>query len=152
MGVPGQDLRFGFATPSERAWINGGSPTKGFLSNVAVGPFEDSFNNWAGDAWADWLFMLALAGLGVALILGIGMRIAAVSGTILMLLMWAAEWPLAKHTSTGELTGSNNPIVDYHIIYARVLIALAVASAGTTWGFGKIWAKIPFVKRNRWLI
>jgi thiosulfate dehydrogenase (quinone) large subunit len=96
--------------------------------------------------------MLALAVLGVALILGIGMRIAAVSGTILMLLMWAAEWPLAKHTSTGELTGSNNPIVDYHIIYALVLIALAVASAGTTWGFGKIWAKIPFVKRNRWLI
>jgi thiosulfate dehydrogenase [quinone] large subunit len=28
----------GYATPSARAWINGGSPTKGFLSNVAVGP------------------------------------------------------------------------------------------------------------------
>src|SRR5829696_1447309 len=26
---------FGYATPSARAWIHGGSPTKGFLSNVA---------------------------------------------------------------------------------------------------------------------
>jgi thiosulfate dehydrogenase (quinone) large subunit len=143
---------WGYATASERAWINGGSPTKGFLRNVAVGPFEDTFNSWAGDAWADWLFMLALLGVGVALILGVGMRLAAVSGTILMLLMWAAEWPLAKHTSAGEPTMSTNPIVDYHIIYALVLIVLALTSAGTTWGFGKIWAKIPFVNRNRWLI
>ena len=143
---------WGYATPSERAWINDGSPTKGFLSNVAVGPFESTFNGWAGDAWADWLFMLALVGVGVAVILGVGMRLAAVSGTILMLFMWVAEWPLAKHTSAGELSGSTNPIVDYHIIYALALIVLAVAGAGRTWGFGKIWAKIPFVKRNPWLI
>jgi thiosulfate dehydrogenase (quinone) large subunit len=142
---------WGYATPSARAWINGGSPTKGFLSNVAVGPFESTFNGWAGDAWADWLFMLGLLGIGVALFLGVGMRLAAVSGTVLMLFMWAAEWPLAKHTSAGELSGSSNPIVDSHIIYALVLIILAMTSAGTVWGFGKVWAKIPFVKRNRWL-
>jgi hypothetical protein len=39
---------FGYATPAERAWINGGSPTKGFLSRVAVGPFESTFHAWAG--------------------------------------------------------------------------------------------------------
>jgi thiosulfate dehydrogenase [quinone] large subunit len=33
----------GYATPAERAWINGGSPTKGFLSRVAVGPLEGTF-------------------------------------------------------------------------------------------------------------
>jgi thiosulfate dehydrogenase [quinone] large subunit len=38
----------GYATPAARAWINGGSPTKGFLSNVAVGPFESTFHAWAG--------------------------------------------------------------------------------------------------------
>lgn len=27
----------GYATPGARAWINGGSPTKGFLSNVDIG-------------------------------------------------------------------------------------------------------------------
>ena len=142
----------GYATPAARAWINGGSPTKGFLSNVAVGPFEDTFHAWSGVAWADWLFMVGLLGIGIALILGIGLRIAAVSGTLLMVLMWAAEWPLAKFTSAGEPSMSVNPIVDYHIIYALALIALAVTYAGHTWGLGMLWARLPFVQRHRWLI
>jgi thiosulfate dehydrogenase [quinone] large subunit len=142
----------GYATPSARAWINGGSPTKGFLSRVAVGPLEGTFHAIAGAAWADWLFMLGLLAIGVALILGIGLRVAAVSGTLMLLLMWAAEWPLAKFTSAGEPSMSTNPIVDYHIIYALALIALAVTFAGNVWGLGKLWAKLPFVQRNRWLI
>jgi thiosulfate dehydrogenase (quinone) large subunit len=142
----------GYATPSARAWINGGSPTKGFLSRVAVGPFESTFHTWAGAPWADWLFMLGLLGIGIALILGIGLRIAAVSGTVMMLLMWAAEWPLAKVTSAGEPSMSTNPIVDYHIVYALVLIPVAMTYAGNTWGLGRLWAKLPFVQRNRWLL
>jgi thiosulfate dehydrogenase [quinone] large subunit len=142
----------GYATPAERAWVNGGSPTKGFLSRVAVGPFESTFHTWAGAAWADWLFMIGLLGIGIALTLGIGLRIAAVSGTVMMVLMWAAEWPLDKLTSAGEPSMSTNPIVDYHIIYALALIALAVTYAGHTWGLGRLWAKLPFVQRNRWLI
>jgi thiosulfate dehydrogenase [quinone] large subunit len=142
----------GYATPAARAWINGGSPTKGFLSRVAVGPFEETFHTIAGAAWADWLFMAGLLGIGIALVLGIGLRISAVSGTLMMLAMWAAEWPLAKVTSAGEPSMSTNPIVDYHIIYALALIALALTYAGHTWGLGKLWAKLPFVARNRWLI
>jgi thiosulfate dehydrogenase (quinone) large subunit len=143
---------FGYATPAARAWINGGSPTKGFLSRVAVGPFEETFHSWAGATWADWLFMLGLLGIALALILGIGLRAAAVSGTVMMLLMWAAEWPLARFTSAGEPSMSTNPIVDYHIIYALVLIALALTYAGHTWGLGRLWARLPLVQRNRWLI
>ena len=142
----------GYATPSAKAWINGGSPTKGFLSNVAVGPFQDTFHAWAGAAWADWLFMAGLLSIGLALILGIGLRAAAVSGTLMMVLMWAAEWPLAKLTSAGEPSMSTNPIVDYHLIYALALIALAVTYAGHTWGLGRWWARLPFVQRHRWLI
>ena len=142
----------GYATPAARAWINGGSPTRGFLSNVAVGPFESTFHSWAGAAWADWVFMLGLLGIGIALILGIGLRAAAVSGTLMMVLMWAAEWPLDKLTSAGEPSMSTNPIVDYHIIYSLALIALALTYAGHTWGLGRLWAKLPFVQRNRWLI
>ena len=142
----------GYATPAARAWINGGSPTEGFLSRVAVGPFESTFHAWAGAAWADWLFMAGLLGIGVALVLGIGLRVAAVSGTVMMLLMWAAEWPLARFTSAGEPSMSTNPIVDYHIIYALALIALALTYAGHTWGLGRLWARLPFVQRHRWLI
>jgi thiosulfate dehydrogenase [quinone] large subunit len=142
----------GYATPAERAWINGGSPTKGFLSRVAVGPFESTFHTIAGAPWADWLFMLGLLGIGIALVLGIGLRIAAVTGTVMMLLMWAAEWPLDKLTSAGEPSMSTNPIVDYHIIYALALIALTVTFAGNVWGLGRRWAGLPFVQRYRWLI
>jgi thiosulfate dehydrogenase [quinone] large subunit len=143
---------FGYATPSAKAWINGGSPTKGFLSGVEVGPFESTFHSWAGTTWADWLFMLGLLGIGVALLLGVALRAAAASGTVMMLLMWAAEWPLAKHTSAGAPSMSTNPIVDYHIVYALVLIALVVTYAGNTWGLGRRWARLPFVQRNRWLL
>jgi thiosulfate dehydrogenase (quinone) large subunit len=143
---------FGYATPSARAWINGGSPTKGFLGRVAVGPFESTFHSWAGATWADWLFMLGLLAIGIALILGIGLRIAAVSGTVMMLLMWAAEWPLARYTSAGEPSMSTSPIIDYHIVYALALIVVALTYAGATWGLGRMWARLPFVQRNRWLL
>jgi thiosulfate dehydrogenase [quinone] large subunit len=143
---------FGYATPSARAWINGGSPTKGFLSNVEAGPFQSFFHNIAGDPWADWLFMLGLLGIGLAFVLGIGMRIAAGAGAAMMALMWIAEWPLAKTTSGGEPSGSTNPITDYHFIYAVTGIVLALTYAGHTWGLGKWWASLPFVQNNRWLI
>jgi thiosulfate dehydrogenase (quinone) large subunit len=142
----------GYATPSARAWINGGSPTKGFLSGVEMGPLASTFHSWAGTTWADWLFMLGLLGIGVALLLGVALRAAAASGTVMMLLMWAAEWPLARHTSAGAPSMSTNPIVDYHLIYALVLIAVAVTYAGNTWGLGRRWARLPFVQHNRWLL
>jgi thiosulfate dehydrogenase [quinone] large subunit len=141
----------GYATPSERAWLNGGSPTKGFLGSLDHGPFASMFQSWAGAGWADWLFMLGLAGVGVAVVLGIGLRIAAVSGTLMMLLMWTAEWPLARFTDAGQPTMSTNPIIDYHIIYALVLIVAALTAAGNTWGFGKAWANLDLVKKNTWL-
>jgi thiosulfate dehydrogenase [quinone] large subunit len=141
----------GYATPSANAWINGGSPTQGFLGHLDHGPLASMFQSWAGDAWADWLFMLGLAGIGIALLLGIGLRITAVAGTIMLLLMWAAEWPLDRFTNAGEPTMSTNPIIDDHIIYALVLIVLAVVAAGNVWGFGRMWARLRFVKDNHWL-
>ena len=69
-------------------------------------PSQSIFNNIAGTWWADWLFMLGLLTIGVALILGIGLRFAAIAGSIMMVLMWAAEWPLAQFTSAGAASGS----------------------------------------------
>ena len=135
---------FGYATPAAKAWINGGSPTKGFLASVDAGPFQSFFHTIAGTPVADWGFMIGLLGIGLALILGVGMRVAAVAGTAMMALMWLAEWPLAK--------GSSNPIVDYHVIYALGAIVLALTYAGHTWGLGRLWARIPLVQKNRWLI
>jgi thiosulfate dehydrogenase [quinone] large subunit len=148
------DKLFGwhYATQSGKGWIDGGSPTKGFLSAVAVGPMQSTFHSWAGTGWADWLFMIGLLAIGLALVSGVALRLAAVAGTAMMALMWIAEWPLAQHLSTGALSMSSNPIVDYHVVFAAVLITLAVTSAGATWGLGRIWARLPFVSRNHWLL
>ena len=142
----------GYATPSDKSWINGGSPTKGFLSGVDVGPFQGTFHNIAGDWWANWLFMLGLLGIGVALILGIGLRLAAGAAVLMMALMWFAEFPLAQHNSAGEATHSTNPITDYHFLYAVGAIVVAATYAGHTWGLGRWWASLPLVQKHRWLI
>lgn len=131
------DKAFGFgkATTSAKAWIHGGSPTTGYLSGVK-GPFAGVFHSMAGSVWADWLFMAGLLGVGIALTLGIGMRIAAVAGGLLLVFMWAASLPLA-----------NNPFLDDHLVYAMVLVCLALLHAGDTAGFGRSWSRLPIVKR-----
>jgi len=129
-------IGLGFATPADRGWLDGGSPTTGFLKGTAENALGGFFSGLAGQAWVDWLFMLGLLGIGGALILGAGLRIAAVTGGLLMVLMWAAELPLA-----------NNPFMDDHIIYALVLAGLAVANAGDTLGIGRWWASTELVQR-----
>jgi len=142
----------GYSTPSNKAWIHGGNPTKGFLSSVDLGPFQSTYHSMAGTWWANWLFMLGMLGIGIALIAGIGLRVAAVAVVAMMGLMWFAEFPFAQHTSAGTASGSTNPLTDYHFIYAVVAVVLALTYAGHTWGLGRWWAKLSFVQRNRWLI
>ena len=130
----------GFATAAEKAWVNGGSPTTGFLK-MGVNPdspFSDVFNSMAGQAWVDWLFMLGLLGIGVALVLGVGLRIAAVSGSVLLVLMWAASIPL-----------ENNPVVDDHIVYALVLWVIAFGRR--EYSLSNWWLSNKTVKKNEWL-
>lgn len=126
--------RFGDA-----AWINGGSPTEGFLTFGVPedNPFRDTFNSIAGQTWADWLFMLGLLGIGLALLLGFAIRLAGFAGAVLYLLMWLAVLPL-----------ENNPVVDDHLTGAVVVIVLALTLAGDTLGIGKMWARIPLVRRT----
>ncbi|KAB8192032.1 DoxX family membrane protein [Nonomuraea phyllanthi] len=127
---------WGFATPAAKAWINGGSPTTGFLKGTGEHALGGFFSTLAGQAWVDWLFMAGLLGIGLALALGAGTRIAAGAGSAMLLLMWAAELPL-----------DTNPFMDEHLIYAIVLIGLALAGAGSTLGLGGM----PLVRRTPWL-
>jgi thiosulfate dehydrogenase (quinone) large subunit len=131
------DKTFGLgkATPAEGAWLDGGSPTEGYLASLE-GTFADQFSWMAGDAWADWLFMLGLLGVGVALLLGVTMRIAAAAGALLLVFMWVTALPL-----------ENNPFMDDHLVYALVLVGLAAASAGDTLGLGRVWRSVGLVQR-----
>lgn len=118
------------------AWLQGGSPTEGFLSFATDGPFAEFYQGLAGNPFVDWLFMLGLLGIGLALIFGVAMRIATISGALMMLMMWTAVLPPEHH-----------PAVDDHIIYALVLAALYVANDNQKLGLGKWWQQTSFVQK-----
>lgn len=123
--------RFGDA-----AWINGGSPTEGFLAFGAKGPFKDFYNGIAGDAWANWGFMLGLLAIGVALTLGISMRLAAAAAALMYLLMWSVV-----------LAPENNPITDDHTIGLVAVVVLGLFGAGHYLGLGSWWDKQSIARR-----
>ena len=129
-----------------QAWLNGGSPTEGFLKYGVSpdNPLHGFYNAIAGDAWTNWLFMLGLLGIGLALTFGFGMRIAAVSGAVLYAMMYLAALPWLA-------ADSNNPLVDDHVIGFIVVIVLALTLAGDTWGVGKAWAKTHLVREYPFL-
>lgn len=132
----------GFHTPHDASWINGGSPTQGFLGGAIAGgnPFAGFWQFWLNlNPFTDVLFMLGLLGIGLALVLGIGTRVAAVAGAALYLLMWLAAFPL-----------ESNPILDDHIINAVLVVALAALGAGDHVGLGMWWRKL--VHGNKYLI
>src|SRR3989338_4218589 len=86
-------LGLGFATTPEKSWLAGGSPTLGFLKFGSEGPLAGAFQAMAGNPAVDGAFMVGLLGIGVALTLGIGVRISGYTGALLMLMMWAAVLP-----------------------------------------------------------
>lgn len=118
-----------------QAWIHGGSPTTGFLGHATTGPFADFYHHLAGHALVDWAFMLGLLIVGVGLVFGIYVRLAALIGIVMLLLMWSALlWP------------TNSPGVDEHIIYALALFGIALVDENQVWGMRARWAKTALAK------
>jgi thiosulfate dehydrogenase (quinone) large subunit len=138
---PFLDKMFGLGheVPSEDAWISGGNPTEGFLSG-SVGPFSGIYHDIAGAGWVNWLFMVGLIGIAAGLLLGICMRLACAAGALLVVLMWSASLP-----------PENDLFLDDHIIFALLLIGLALVDAGSTFGLGRWWAQTNLVQRHAWL-
>ena len=96
----------GHETPVAQAWINGGNPTKGFLSG-AVAPFAGVHHDIAGAGLVNWLFMVGLIAIAAALLLGIFIRLACAAGALMVVLMWSASLP-----------PQDDVFMDNHIIYA----------------------------------
>jgi thiosulfate dehydrogenase [quinone] large subunit len=136
------DKMFGLGhdTVAAKSWLNGGSPTKGFLGSAAKGPFVGFYHALAGTGFADVMFMVGLLTIGVALILGVGMRFAAAAGAVLTVMMWTVVLP-----------PDSNPFMDDHLIYAAVLVVLALLGAGNTLGLGRAWSRTALVRRSSWL-
>ncbi|MCW3039143.1 MAG: DoxX family protein [Solirubrobacterales bacterium] len=133
-------IGLGHETPSAASWLNGGNPTKGFLSG-SIGPFSGIYHSIAGDTVVNVLFMAGLLVIGSGLLLGVYMRFACAAGALMLILMWSASLPPA-----------NNVFLDEHIIYATLLAGLALVGADRTLGLGGRWSRLPLVSRHhRWL-
>lgn len=119
-----------------KAWVNGGSPTEGFLKFGTSGPLADFYQGLAGIAWIDWLFMIGLLLIGVALIAGIAQKLATISASVMLLMMWtAALWP------------ANNPFLDDHLVYILVLWGLYINRNNSKWSLATWWRQQAIVKR-----
>jgi thiosulfate dehydrogenase [quinone] large subunit len=106
--------------------VKGGSPTYGFLTFGTQASHTGGLFDWMASSgpdsigWADIVFMAALLLGGVALMLGIGVRIAAIGGAILMVFMFLAAdvWP------------EQNPINSSHVIEMVAFLGIATVGAG----------------------
>ncbi|MEK7548438.1 MAG: hypothetical protein AAB499_00885, partial [Patescibacteria group bacterium] len=113
----------GFATEAGKAVVDGVSPTSGFLKFGVQGPFAELFQGLAGNGLVDWLYMLGMLGVGLALIFGVMTRFTSWIGVLLMLLIYLAVLP-----------PEHNPVVDEHVIYILILLALPAMKADQSLG------------------
>lgn len=122
-------------TMCSKAWLEGGSPTYGFLKMAAKGPFAEFYNGLAGNHLIDWLFMMGLLLIGFALVAGIGVKIATMTGSLLLFMMWTAVLP-----------PENNPVLDDHLVYIIALFGVYSANSSQVWGLRKWWVSQEVVK------
>lgn len=129
-------LGLGFATMPDKAWIHGVSPTAGFLQFGSKGLFAPIFHTLSGNLIIDLLFMMGLFLIGLSLIVGIGIRIACASGSLLLTLIYLSLFPPV-----------NNPLLDEHIIYIIILFGILIRSSKQSFGLAKKWSSLSVVKR-----
>ena len=139
-----EDATFTIEAFCERAWINGGHVTEGYLvyGGNPNSPFNEFFVNLGAERWTDWPFMIGLLGVGLALMLGIGTKVGAISGSLMVIFMYMTQMPV-----------STNPVLDDHILMALMMFAIVwVELARQSIGLGKWWRSLEIVKKNSWLV
>ncbi|MEK7148164.1 MAG: DoxX family protein [Patescibacteria group bacterium] len=112
---------------SAAGYLKGAVTFSGFyqwLASSQILPFTNFLNEWG------------LTLIGVALILGVFVRLSAMLGAIIMILYY---FPILDF----PLVGEHGYIVDEHIIYATVLLLLGSLQAGRVWGLEKWCSSFP---------
>ena len=127
----------GYPTPHGMGYIDGGSPTEGFLQAASMGTFGWLFEPMMNIIpFTDVLIMISMFGLGIGLILGIGKKICCVGGMVMFFIFYLALCPI-----------SDNPVLDYHLIYVVILFGVLVTNSCKVLGLGKMWSDTELVKR-----
>ena len=130
----------GFATTPGKAWINGVSPTYGFLKFGTTGILSPLYHIVANNPLIAWLFMLGLLFIGLSLMLGIFVKLGSYAGIIMLFLMWLGLFPSSS---------LNNPFLDEHLIYIIILFGFILVNAGDFLGIGVWWSNLPIITKYK---
>jgi thiosulfate dehydrogenase [quinone] large subunit len=115
----------------------------GFLSHTKT--FHDVYVVFTTPTVAPVLTFLVGYGhllIGLSLAVGLMVRVSAAFGIMLMLMYWTA------HMDFPYIENTNNFLVDYHLVYAGVLVYLIAKHAGHVWGLDGIVEQLPFMKQH----
>lgn len=124
------------------AMVSGGSPTYGYLNFATQGSHTGGLFDWMAPAapdainLADVLFMAALLLGGLALMLGVAVRTAAVGGALLMAFMFLA----------GDVWPENNPVNSSHVIEMVAFLGIARVGPGRL-SLQQQAANVPLLRR-----
>jgi len=115
----------------------------GFLSHTKT--FHDVFAVFTTPTIAPITTFMVEYGhllIGLSLLTGLLVRVSASFGVFLMITYWFAhmDWPFIENT--------NNFIVDYHLVYAGVLVYLIVMRAGHVFGLDGWVENLQFVRQH----
>ena len=122
----------------------------GFLSHVKT--FHDVYAPFTNPTIVPILTFFVEYGhllIGLSLVSGLLVRVSAPFGIMLMLLYWTA------HMDFPYIENVNSYLVDYHIVYAGVLVYLIVKHAGHVFGLDGWIAKLVSVQQApalRWMV
>jgi thiosulfate dehydrogenase (quinone) large subunit len=114
----------------------------GFLSHVKT--FHDVYAPLTNPAIVPTLTFLVEYGhllIGLSLIAGLFVRVSAPFAIMLMLLYWTA------HMDFPYIENVNNYLIDYHIVYAGVLVYLIVKRAGHVFGLDGVLERLHLVEQ-----
>ena len=115
----------GHETAAGQGWLDGGSPTARLPRQRHEGSVPGPLPLLRRRRLGGLDVHGGLLGIGIALLLGVAMRPAAAAGTALLVMMWTAVLPPENHV-----------FMDDHLVYALVLVGLALAGAGARWASG----------------
>jgi thiosulfate dehydrogenase [quinone] large subunit len=130
------DRVFGLGYPTDEGMLSGGTPVIDRLEE-SRGPLEGMFQWLADVPGIEWIAVVGLALVGLAVMLGVGFRAASTVGVVVAVLAFLAVLPPEA-----------NPVVDRHLVYAAVLAGMALANAGEELGLGRWWSRRRFVQRH----
>jgi thiosulfate dehydrogenase [quinone] large subunit len=120
-----------FGYDSSKGWVSSGfdhSPTESYVDNNTHGPLAFIPQNLP-TGLVDFLWIFALAGLGIGLTFGIFANIAGWGGFLLNIMIWLATFP-----------PSTNPLIDgEHVAFALSILLFMWLQASNYWGFGRWW-------------